>query len=80
MDEDEKQYRADHCSPEQFNQLLGELCEKAIDLYSIASRVPSVTLSTFINHEESDGHAWARLETAKQYVIGLSNKVAPLRK
>ena len=81
MTEEEKQVRADNCSPEEFNKLAKELTEKAIELYSIASRVPPSIFSTFINYEDSNGHhTWAHLATAETYVKNVNGSSMSYRK
>lgn len=73
MTEEEKQARADNCSPEDFAKLTDELIEKAMELYSILTRVPSSIASGFVNYEVRGGHAWSRIEVARQYVNALAN-------
>jgi len=71
MTEEEKQGRADNCTEEKFNQLVDELLEKAVELYSIASRVFASTLKGFATYEDGQ-HVWAKVRTAETYVDSLN--------
>jgi len=79
MTEEEKQYRAETCTPEDFNNLVDSLLEQVVSLYSIATRVSVGRLANFVAFEGEDQHVWAKVRTAETYMNAFNLKVQDCR-
>lgn len=80
MTEDEKQNRANSCTPEEFNKLAEELVEKAFELYSIATRVDGAKLAEFVNYRDEHGRSsYEKIEVANKYAYALAGTTSGFR-